>query len=133
LTKKKNAQDSKAIQMSGFRSASIDAEGKKSVSDSVTPLERRLYFSTAHFHLRGGYPALAVEVLSKLPSKVCEEEKDDESLAKSGTSENNNKIETGTLETDWSGKEIAQDDAGDKAMTDDLDWSAPLSKPSDDK
>jgi hypothetical protein len=40
--------------------------------DAVTPLERRLYFSTAHYHLRAGCPALAVEVLSKLPGKIVE-------------------------------------------------------------
>ncbi len=45
--------------------------------DAVTPLERRLYFSTAHYHLRAGCPALAVEVLSKLPGKIVETKNDD--------------------------------------------------------
>ena len=50
--------------------------------DAVTPLERRLYFSTAHYHLRAGCPALAVEVLSKLPGKIVET-KNDDSMIKS--------------------------------------------------
>lgn len=45
-----------AIMLSGFRSESVDlttGPGRKS-EDGVTYLERRLYFSTAHFHLRTG-------------------------------------------------------------------------------
>ena len=61
---------SAALQLSGFRSASLDKDSTSFSEDTVTPLERRLYFSTAHFHLRGGCPALALEVLSKLPNKV---------------------------------------------------------------
>ena len=36
----------------------------------ITPLERRLYFTTAHAHFLAGCPALALEVLSKLPDHV---------------------------------------------------------------
>lgn len=47
------------------------------LEDSITPLERQLYFTTAHAHFKAGCPALALEVLSKLPNKVmdtnCEE------------------------------------------------------------
>ncbi len=70
------SSSSAAIHLSGFRHASKDASSSSDrdassfAEDAVTPLERRLYFSTAHFHLRGGCPALAVEVLSKLPNKV---------------------------------------------------------------
>lgn len=42
------------------------------VEDSITPLERQLYFATAHGHFRAGCPALALEVLSKLPYVVSE-------------------------------------------------------------
>ena len=52
------------------QASSIDQD--LNVEDTVTPLERKLYFSTAHFHLRAGCPALAVEVLTKLPNKVIE-------------------------------------------------------------
>lgn len=43
------------------------------VEDSITPLERQLYFTTAHAHFKAGCPALALEVLSKLPNKVIDE------------------------------------------------------------
>jgi WD40 repeat protein len=42
------------------------------VEDSITALERQLYFATAHGHFRAGCPALALEVLSKLPYIVTE-------------------------------------------------------------
>lgn len=42
------------------------------LEDSITPLERQLYFTTAHAHFKAGCPALALEVLSKLPGKVME-------------------------------------------------------------
>ena len=51
--------------------------------DAVTPLERRLYFSTAHYHLRAGCPALAVEVLSKLPGKIVENSNITDSMTRS--------------------------------------------------
>ncbi|KAL3867333.1 hypothetical protein ACJMK2_044544 [Sinanodonta woodiana] len=35
--------------------------------DKITPMERRLFFSTAHAHYKNGCPILALEVLSKLP------------------------------------------------------------------
>ncbi|CAG0879086.1 unnamed protein product [Darwinula stevensoni] len=40
--------------------------------DSVTAAERRLYFTTAHAHFRSGCPALALEVLCKLPPLIME-------------------------------------------------------------
>ncbi|CAG2055238.1 unnamed protein product, partial [Timema podura] len=42
------------------------------LEDSITPLERQLYFTTAHAHFKAGCPALALEVLSKLPGKVMD-------------------------------------------------------------
>lgn len=42
------------------------------LEDSITPLERQLYFTTAHGHFKAGCPALALEVLSKLPNKVID-------------------------------------------------------------
>lgn len=35
--------------------------------DRITPVERRLYFSTANAHFKSGCPMLALEVLQKLP------------------------------------------------------------------
>lgn len=42
------------------------------LEDSISPLERQLYFKTAHAHFKAGCPALALEVLSKLPSKIMD-------------------------------------------------------------
>ena len=70
--------------LSGFRGDSVDiTSGLALVEDSVTHLERRLYFSTAHFHLRAGCPALAVEVLSKLPNKIIDSSSANQSEASS--------------------------------------------------
>ena len=56
---------SKALMLSGFKSDSNEKAMTFS-EDAVTPLERRLFFTTAHFHLRSGCPALALEVLNLL-------------------------------------------------------------------
>lgn len=45
------------------------------MEESITPLERQLYFTTAHGHFRAGCPALALEVLSKLPFVVTDNNK----------------------------------------------------------
>ena len=37
------------------------------MNEKITPAERSLYFHTAHDHFKAGCPALALEVLSKLP------------------------------------------------------------------
>ncbi|CAH1958623.1 unnamed protein product [Acanthoscelides obtectus] len=42
------------------------------IEEWITPLERQLYFATAHGHFRAGCPALALEVLSKLPYVVAD-------------------------------------------------------------
>ena len=78
IASKKETGEAATLMLSGFRSDSVagggggggGGGGATSREDTVTHLERRLYFSTAHFYLRSGCPALAVEVLSKLPNKV---------------------------------------------------------------
>ncbi|KAF6211101.1 hypothetical protein GE061_014215 [Apolygus lucorum] len=78
-------QDKKkhTIVLAGF-SYGTDAKVTKSdrqllVEDSITPLERQLYFTTAHAHFKAGCPALALEVLSKLPNKVIDPSDEDTS------------------------------------------------------
>ena len=84
-------ESSSAIMLSGFRGESVDGRAGFAITeDAVTQLERRLYFSTAHFHLRAGCPALAVEVLSKLPNRVVQNtSKDTNSAATSNRKESN--------------------------------------------
>ncbi len=62
------ADKSQTVLLSGF-SKGLAAASDKHVTyvDCITPVERRLYFMTAHAHFKSGCPALALEVLSKLP------------------------------------------------------------------
>ncbi|KAL5274949.1 DMXL1 family protein [Megaselia abdita] len=89
------------------------------LEDTITPLERQLYFTTAHAHFKAGCPALALEVLNKLPSKVTEPS----SLSSDITTtpeERLNKIElisSGTM--DWGAPQEEQSSL--------LDWGAPVS------
>ena len=95
----KRADDKgKALMLSGFKSNN-DEKATTFSEDSVTPLERRLFFTTAHFHLRSGCPALALEVLNKLPSKLADPEIDDgkDSVKDSGSVAH---VETGNLNED---------------------------------
>jgi DmX-like protein len=50
----------------------------------ITPLERRLYFTTAHAHFLAGCPALALEVLSKLPDHVQQPESETDKNSEAG-------------------------------------------------
>ncbi len=127
-SRKENAAASSAITLSGFRSSSIDKESSSFAEDAVTPLERRLYFSTAHYHLRAGCPALAVEVLSKLPNKVMETSP--KSTPKKKKVKDDAKVETGTLEhtdeMDWSQPVVSKkEESAKKDDDEEFDWGAP--------
>ncbi|GAB6032390.1 hypothetical protein CHUAL_011029 [Chamberlinius hualienensis] len=72
------------------------------LEDTITPLERRLYFTSAHAHFKAGCPALALEVLSKLPSKVANASTRSPSMVSSDINQvasNDRRIDTGNL--DW--------------------------------
>ncbi|XP_015792670.1 dmX-like protein 2 isoform X2 [Tetranychus urticae] len=49
-------------------------EALRETSEAITPFERRLYFITAHQHFLAGCPSLALEVLSRLPLKIANED-----------------------------------------------------------
>ncbi|XP_069136751.1 dmX-like protein 2 [Argopecten irradians] len=94
--------------------------------DKVTPVERKLFFTTAHSHYMNGCPLLALEVLSKLPP-VIEDKKTQDVDFESETSSKDDCINTGTLEdnaavTDWS-KPVVN---GFKDTSSDFDWSTPM-------
>ena len=129
---KRSEDKSKALMLSGFKTGSID-DGSTLIEDSVTPLERKLFFSTANFHLRGGCPALALEVLSKLPNKVTNSEVKKEPSASSTSKKNNHEImRTGRLDEtamDWSNLgrvSPPKDNAPAKSDEFGLDWGAPV-------
>lgn len=129
--------------------------------DRVTPMERRLFFATAHSHYKNGNPILALEILSKLPvvtfdddfeldMQVSKSESDvcintgnlsdvsDTSLQNDGEHE---KVQNGYT-TDWSKpvSSVQTADAFDwsqpvtsnNVTTESLDWSQPVSRFGDD-
>ena len=160
------AQEKKKAQvvLSGFSysgdNPTTKTRGDKQVQieDSITPLERQLYFTTAHGHFKAGCPALALEVLSKLPAKVIEQESSS-TLTSPTDAKHNAQIEHGILDwgassrnktpepvqeaesIDWGAPVKKQSESvmdwGAPASTFDtspsIDWGAPVSKPADDE
>lgn len=120
------AQEKKKAQvvLSGFSYGTDTTQTKErgdkqlQVEDSITPLERQLYFTTAHGHFKAGCPALALEVLSKLPSKVAENEPIS-NLTSPSDVKHTELIDTGILE--W-GKNEPITAQSSKEM----DWGAPV-------
>ncbi|KAK6643958.1 hypothetical protein RUM43_000223 [Polyplax serrata] len=125
------AMDKKKAQvvLSGF---SYNTESKRSnnpdkqlmLEDSITPLERQLYFTTAHAHFKAGCPALALEVLSKLPNKVIESNgKDSPSVMNSPSKKRvqDHQIDTGIL--NW-GEPVTEKKVNSTVS---MDFSTPLS------
>ncbi|XP_001850447.2 dmX-like protein 2 isoform X2 [Culex quinquefasciatus] len=92
------------------------------LEDTITPLERQLYFTTAHAHFKAGCPALALEVLSKLPTKVIDQDSSSQLQSPNDAKTTCNLITTGIL--DWS--KSSQGDSG-KETTSSIDWGAPAS------
>ncbi|XP_030381698.1 dmX-like protein 2 isoform X2 [Scaptodrosophila lebanonensis] len=92
------------------------------LEDSITPIERQLYFTTAHGHFKSGCPALALEVLNKLPMKITD---DAGSSAASQTAGNDKEelIVSGIMDQ-WgtTSNETAP------ATAEAFDWGAPVSK-----
>ena len=113
------------------KSSSMTVDKQLHLEDSITPLERQLYFTTAHGHFKAGCPALALEVLSKLPTividtDVVESDNDNASVATDKKDTNMNLIETGTF--DWS----QPTSTGGLNASNSFDWGAPAPKAADD-
>lgn len=145
------AQEKKKAQvvLSGFSygdGPTSKTRGDKQVliEDSITPLERQLYFTTAHGHFKAGCPALALEVLSKLPSKVIEPESSstmaspndekhaaqiDSGILDWGQSEKSKPVNATNGDYDWSAPEKSSSiDWSAPQKADSFDWGAPVSK-----
>lgn len=107
VTKGSEDKKNKALMLSGFKKGSFEDGSGPQLEDSVTPLERKLFFSTASFHLRSGFPVLALEVLSKLPARVCHQETQKEKKSKDavvGSASTHDVMQTGHLDEatiDW--------------------------------
>ncbi|XP_051173146.1 dmX-like protein 2 isoform X1 [Leptopilina boulardi] len=130
------AQDRKkghSVVISGF-SYGTESKGQPdkqlTLEDSITPLERQLYFTTAHAHFKAGCPALALEVLSKLPSKVMDSNcEDSPSLLNSPVKSRAQDLQIDTGIISWGGSkapEIKQESSTA------FDWSQPEVKKSDE-
>lgn len=131
------AQEKKKAQvvLSGFSYSGDGPTSKQrgdkqvQIEDSITPLERQLYFTTAHGHFKAGCPALALEVLSKLPSKVIEQESTSQ-LTSPSDPKHNAQIHSGIL--GWGCHQdpapIVDDIMSNKTIktASSMDWGAPV-------
>ncbi|OQR78759.1 dmX protein 2 [Tropilaelaps mercedesae] len=110
----KDRRQSRAIMLSGFNSV---AKGEDSHgADTITPLERRLFFTTAHAHFRAGCPPLALEVLSRLPNCQLDPDSADVFTSKEEASPLHVEKEEKAEDFDWSMPASA------------FDWSQPVSQ-----
>ena len=103
------------------------------IDEPLMPMERQLFFKTAHAHLNSGCPALAVQVLMELPATDMSET--DVSKAPGGDSllgeisgnvddVTGDMISTGTLsDFSFSGTHT---DVSMNGRADDFDWSKPV-------
>lgn len=100
------------------------ADKQLQLEDSITPLERQLYFTTAHGHFKAGCPALALEVLSKLPSKVMDQDATSQVTSPNDRKAQDTQINTGIL--DWSKTEAAKKSVDRvEELSSNFDWSTP--------
>lgn len=119
-------------QSAKIKSSTMSVDKQLHLEDTITPLERQLYFTTAHGHFKAGCPALALEVLSKLPTKVIDSEINESDDNTSVTTDKNdvtsNLIETGTF--DWNQPVSNSNNVLESAGS--FDWGAPVSQSADD-
>lgn len=102
------------------------AEDSTAVVDKVTPMERSLFFATAHAHYKNGNPILSLEVLSKLPAVTMEED-DNELESQISKSESESCITTGNI-SDFSDRNLQNGiTSGPVQNGDAVDWSKPVS------
>jgi len=129
------------VLLSGFSysGAAVAADDKNvTYVDRITPVERRLYFTTAHAHFVAGCPALALEVLVKLPTFVVQEtdgSRRSSSVSSPKVPTESKLIRTGTLEHDdssASGFDWSRPAAPSQAA-DLFDWSQPATRFDEEK
>jgi len=130
------------VLLSGFSysGAAVAADDKNvTYVDRITPVERRLYFTTAHAHFVAGCPALALEVLTKLPAFVVQGtdgSRRSSSASSQKMSTDSKLIRTGTLEHDdstTSGFDWSHPAAASSQAADVFDWSQPATRFEEEK
>lgn len=95
------------------------------LEDTITPIERQLYFTTAHGHFKSGCPALALEVLNKLPMKISDDSGGSVAGSQAPDCGQQNKedlINTGIMDQ-WDSSAGASAGA---STADAFDWGAPV-------
>uniref|UniRef100_A0A0P5RMU8 DmX protein 2 n=1 Tax=Daphnia magna TaxID=35525 RepID=A0A0P5RMU8_9CRUS len=125
----KGQSANKRTHLAGVGAISVDKTYL--LQEWITPLERRLYFTTAHAHFLAGCPALALEVLSKLPDHVQQpdSEADKNSDSAAAADENTCEIVQEKAEgMDWSTPLLI---VSPSAETRDFDWGQPIGNKSD--
>ena len=104
------------------------------IDEPLSPMERQLFFKTAHAHLNSGCPALALQVLMELPATDTAEEGSDRHLEGKGPVQESSEvidditgdmINTGTL-SDFSFG-VTYTDTSTNGTAEDVDWSKPVS------
>lgn len=129
----------RAVLLSGFKPGSTVTKtltpGGATSSDTITPLERRLFFTTSHAHFRAGCPPLALEVLSRLPNCILDDsgnvtteegspaKKNDSNAGTPSGAISNGPVKQKAEDFDWS-----QPVAKVPQKAEDFDWSQPLTK-----
>ncbi|EEC14047.1 dual oxidase maturation factor, putative [Ixodes scapularis] len=110
----------RAVLLSGFKPGSpVSKTLATGGGDTITPLERRLFFTTSHAHFRAGCPPLALEVLSRLPNCILDE---DATLAEDGSTGNREDLANGQplaadVEDAAGNKSLKQQDASEDAQS----------------
>ncbi|XP_014484134.1 PREDICTED: dmX-like protein 2 [Dinoponera quadriceps] len=125
------AQDKKkghSVVISGFSYGGTETKSQPDkqlmLEDTITPLERQLYFTTAHAHFKAGCPALALEVLSKLPNKVMDTNGEDSpSLLNSPNKSRAQDVQIDTGIINWGNESSAITNNKDAAAS--VDWGTP--------
>ncbi|XP_066271220.1 dmX-like protein 2 [Branchiostoma lanceolatum] len=118
----RGAQSTNSALLAGVGLHASLTASEKGLADKITPIERRLYFTTAHAHFTAGCPMLALEVLSKLP-QVTEKSPDNScnSTVVVNTPEDEEMISKGVITVTQPSAEKSRIDSVSS-----LDWSKPV-------
>ncbi|EDO42278.1 predicted protein, partial [Nematostella vectensis] len=96
--------------------------------DPLTPMERQLFFKTAHAHLNSGCPALALQVLMELPASKTSSSAHQNWSQRVSTKLGGAGLEDSSSALDWS--QPVSTKLGGTGLEDSssaLDWSQPVS------
>ncbi|XP_064619402.1 dmX-like protein 1 isoform X3 [Lineus longissimus] len=130
-------EKNKQVLLSGFTRGMHSSSVDQNVTyvDKITPMERRLYFATAHAHFKTGCPLLALEVLTKLPEcTVMDIDSSEEGSVKAEFERSDSSIETGTININIGDKpqqnastfDWSQPVSSKKDTSNDFDWGTPI-------